>query len=281
MRYKAISDAVGIMTANADARYVSANYSGGVTINGSLYVNNRISANTFVGDGSALTGLFVTANADARADARYVSQNHTGAVTINGRLYVNNTVSANSFIGDGVGLTGLPVYLVTANADLRYVSPNYSQRLTVNALSVVNTINAGWAVYLNEFSNLGIVNSGVVGFNYSGNSFDRRLRITAGRDDTADNTQGASVDLHGNNHSTKPGDFDAVAGTGGSMSIWTGGSQRVIVQSDGSLVIPRFAKAARPSNAIAGTIIFQTDNTPGLRVYNGTNWMKFTEATDD
>lgn len=31
----------------------------------------------------------------------------------------------------------------------------------------------------------------------------------------------------------------------------------------------------------AGTIIYQTDNTPGIRVYNGTHWVKFTEANDD
>jgi hypothetical protein len=30
----------------------------------------------------------------------------------------------------------------------------------------------------------------------------------------------------------------------------------------------------------AGTMIFQTDNTPGLRVWNGTNWMRFTETID-
>jgi hypothetical protein len=29
-----------------------------------------------------------------------------------------------------------------------------------------------------------------------------------------------------------------------------------------------------------GTMIFQTDNTPGLRVWNGTNWMRFTEMID-
>lgn len=32
--------------------------------------------------------------------------------------------------------------------------------------------------------------------------------------------------------------------------------------------------------AVAGTLIYQTDNTPGLRVYNGSNWMRFTETAD-
>lgn len=48
------------------------------------------------------------------------------------------------------------------------------------------------------------------------------------------------------------------------------------------LVIPNLTKAQRdaivsPSN---GAMIYQTDNTPGLRVYNGTNWMRFTETAD-
>lgn len=30
----------------------------------------------------------------------------------------------------------------------------------------------------------------------------------------------------------------------------------------------------------AGSVIYQTDNTPGIRVFNGTNWMKFTETAD-
>jgi hypothetical protein len=34
------------------------------------------------------------------------------------------------------------------------------------------------------------------------------------------------------------------------------------------------------SSPVAGLAIYQTDNTPGLRVYNGTNWMKYTETAD-
>lgn len=48
------------------------------------------------------------------------------------------------------------------------------------------------------------------------------------------------------------------------------------------VVLPSMTKAERnllvsPS---IGLMIFQTDNTPGLRVYNGTNWMRFTETID-
>ena len=45
---------------------------------------------------------------------------------------------------------------------------------------------------------------------------------------------------------------------------------------------PRMTKTQRDAIAspTAGMVIYQTDNTPGLRVRNGSNWMKFTETTD-
>jgi len=47
-------------------------------------------------------------------------------------------------------------------------------------------------------------------------------------------------------------------------------------------VLPRMTKAQRDAIAtpVAGMMIYQTDNTPGLRVYNATNWMRFTETAD-
>jgi len=46
-------------------------------------------------------------------------------------------------------------------------------------------------------------------------------------------------------------------------------------------LLPRMTKAQRGGiTPVAGLAIYQTDNTPGLRVYNGTNWMRYTETTD-
>ena len=47
-------------------------------------------------------------------------------------------------------------------------------------------------------------------------------------------------------------------------------------------VLPRMVKAQRNAIAspVAGMMIYQTDYIPGLRVYNGTNWMRFFETTD-
>jgi hypothetical protein len=48
------------------------------------------------------------------------------------------------------------------------------------------------------------------------------------------------------------------------------------------VVLPRMTKTQRNAIAspVAGMVIYQTDNTPGLRVYDGTNWMRYTETAD-
>jgi hypothetical protein len=48
------------------------------------------------------------------------------------------------------------------------------------------------------------------------------------------------------------------------------------------LLLPRMTKTQRDAigSPAAGLMVYQTDNTPGLRVYNGTSWMRFTETAD-
>lgn len=67
----------------------------------------------------------------------------------------------------------------------------------------------------------------------------------------------------------------------GSGSHETSGAL-VINSTTKGLVLPRMTKVQRDAIAspIAGMAVYQTDNTPGLRVYNGTNWIKYSESTD-
>jgi len=80
--------------------------------------------------------------------------------------------------------------------------------------------------------------NGLINFNYPDNVFDRRLRITAGRDDTFDNNQGASIDLHGNNIG---GELHLVAGRGGDIVFFTSlpgqtATERLRIRANGNVV---------------------------------------------
>jgi hypothetical protein len=59
-------------------------------------------------------------------------------------------------------------------------------------------------------------------------------------------------------------------------------SQFKVTSTTKGLMLPRMTKTQRNAitTPLAGLMIYQTDNTPGLRVYNGTNWIKYTETTD-
>jgi hypothetical protein len=50
-----------------------------------------------------------------------------------------------------------------------------------------------------------------------------------------------------------------------------------------ALLLPRLTKAQRNaiSGQVAGMAVYQSDNSPGLRVYNGTHWVKYAETNDD
>jgi hypothetical protein len=55
-----------------------------------------------------------------------------------------------------------------------------------------------------------------------------------------------------------------------------------ITSTTKGLLLPRMTKTQRDaiSSPAAGLIIFQTDNIPGVRNYNGTNWVRYTETID-
>jgi hypothetical protein len=59
-----------------------------------------------------------------------------------------------------------------------------------------------------------------------------------------------------------------------------------ILQADSTakgFLPPRMTKSQRNSipSPVAGLVVYQTDSTPGLRAYNGTHWVRFTESNDD
>lgn len=70
--------------------------------------------------------------------------------------------------------------------------------------------------------------------------------------------------------------------TGNLMDIIVGGATIFSVGTQG-LIHRSLTKAARNalSSPATGLSVYQTDNTPGVRVYNGTHWVRYSEANDD
>lgn len=67
------------------------------------------------------------------------------------------------------------------------------------------------------------------------------------------------------------------------LSMKVDGTEKAYVNMSGAISLAKMTKAARNLLAPGSDpwAIFQTDNTPGLRVYNGTHWVRYTETNDD
>jgi hypothetical protein len=72
-------------------------------------------------------------------------------------------------------------------------------------------------------------------------------------------------------------------------SVTAGASSKAasaVLQADSTskgFLPPRMTKAQRNaiSSPATGLVVYQTDNTSGLRAYNGTHWVRYTETNDD
>jgi hypothetical protein len=96
-----------------------------------------------------------------------------------------------------------------------------------------------------------------------------------GTSQNVDNTQYASF-----TYSSKAWRFD------NALSLGADAVSSAILQSDSTTkgwLPPRMTKTQRNaiSSPATGLVVWQTDNTPGLRSYNGTHWVRFTETNDD
>jgi hypothetical protein len=142
---------------------------GALRVSGGLGVGGAVYANSFIGDGSGLTGLPLTLQevTEGGASTNRVlsitnttpsSSKTTGAVVITGGLGVGGAVYATSFIGDGSGLTGVATTLQTVTSGSGNSSSNKilltnsedatsgqtgALQVTTGGLSVAKNIHVG------------------------------------------------------------------------------------------------------------------------------------------
>lgn len=92
--------------------------------------------------------------------------------------------------------------------------------------------------------------------------------VTAATGTTTGGTERMTIDLNG-----KVGIGNATPATTAILDV---------TSTSKGFLPPRMTKTQRDaiSSPATGLTIWQTDNTPGLRSYNGTNWMRYTETAD-
>ena len=227
-----------------------------LTINGTTY---DLSADRTWTVGSVTSASVVSANGFAGTVATATS---TPAITI-------STSITGLLKGNGTAISA-----AVSNTDyLPVASPTATGTFTVPTISLSTTISGAgtWAA--------GAINTAS---NVSGNLFLATSGVRTGNNTNIYWNSGPVILGNTNDVTIK----NAAGSAGANVSIGSTAAatcaQLDITSTTRGLLLPRMTKTQRDaiSTPLAGLAVYQTDNTPGLRVYNGTNWMRFTETID-
>lgn len=241
-----------------------------------VYLGNR---NTAVGSAALAADVgtgnsYNTAAGYAGLTANTSGVNNTGLGALS--LTVNQTGSRNTATG-----TNSLALQVSAN-------DNTASGYNANANAIPGSANTemGASAFYN---NTGIGNTGMgfqVGLNKTSGNYNLLFGYQADPPSLTGSGQIVLTPGNGNvpwfvKFTGNNGLINAAGTSVSSLSVNTSAAFE-INGTAGGLLLPRLTKTQRDAIAspAAGLAIYQTDNTPGLRVYNGTNWMRFTETAD-
>jgi hypothetical protein len=207
---------------------------GNNTLTGNQTVNGLLSATSFVGDGSALTGVTAT---NAMALAGITAFNYARLDIDNlfsGNQTIAGTMLARSFVGDGSGLTGVTSTATTANfatnaSQLGGVGAGSYSRLDIaNAFTGTQSISSGNLALpnTNGAGTAGVITLGGNPFlsNFGGNTFVGQagnFTTASGGGNTASGTAALSSNTSGALN-TASGTASLNSNTSGSTNTATG-----------------------------------------------------------
>jgi len=250
-----------------------------------LEVNGTVTAASFVGDGSGLSGVggltgLTDVNNTLLGQNAGTSLTTGGSNTFIGKSagQINSTASFNTFIGTSAGSGNL-----TGEANI-FVG---SQAGTANTAGNQNIFIGSSAGALNDDGSNNVVIGQGAGFNNVSGSGNVFIGSTAGTSETGSNklyidNSGISTPLiygeFDNDLVRINGDFEVTGDAGIGTSSPDPSAALEVSSTSKGVLFPRMTKTQRDAIAspVGGLMIWQSDNTPGLRVYDGTNWKLMT-----
>lgn len=209
-----------------------------------------------------------------------VSKNQTNSSSgakLNGIFYMDQTV------GTSGSVQGVEGYVKTSNGSGTVV-------LSIGTIGNIEHSGAGTLSYARPIQAGGVVSGSGTVTDWSG-IYVQPVAITGSG--TITNCHGLYIDSPSIGAGTITNNFavyqaDASAGNVFLGVIVVGGASITadaildLQSTSKAFMPPRMTKTQRDaiSSPSAGMMVYQTDNTPGLRTYNGTNWMRYTETAD-
>ncbi len=211
-----------------------------------------------------------------------------GAVTATGNMNVSGTITADSFVGDGSGLTGVTAegagedttndswtgigtVTTTGKVGIGTTGPVMPLVVTDSVQDLMLIARSSGTNGDEARLNFGVAHSSFIGAYVTGirDGGSGEMSLAFGVNNTGGNPiEKVRIDKKGN--------------VGIGTTAPAAGHILELSSTSKAFVLPRMTKTQRNAitGQVAGMVIYQTDNTPGLRVHNGTNWMRFTETTD-
>ena len=274
------------------------------TVNGFEALYNAASGNSNTAIGHRALYSNTTGDDNTASGDRALTSNTTGSsnVAYGVSALTSNTVgTVNTAIGTSALYSNVDGFDNTALGHLALFS---------NTGGTANTAEGKDALYNNTTGTSNTVNGNEALFGNTTGSQNVAIGRQAGMTDASDNyiqtsnggvylgyatralAEGGTNEIVIGSTATGLGSNSAVLGNDsivktvlkGSIGIGTTSPSGVldVTSTTKGVVIPRMTKVQRDaiSSPVAGTMVYQTDNTPGLRMYNGTNWMRFTETVD-
>jgi len=205
--------------------------------------NSSVTASGFFGNGAGLTGTVTQEGNTFNGANQLVKLDGSGSVSIGGSFSaLNSSVTASGLFGNGAGIVGLSAANITAGGTLPALDGSALTNLPASGVLVNSSPTwSGSHSFLNrvDAKTVAVGGTGAPNTGYS-------MRVEAGLE-IYGNMNGADIALLDSvggltgelfiDNTTK--DLFIIAAQGGSMSLLSGGFQRLIIDPAGSVSINR------------------------------------------